>query len=366
MSNKNLLLAFVICLLTLCGVLYFSASGTALSTAQIVVISLGALAWLGLFLFARQPANQELNSLHSKGSANTLTQEFSGLISSMQTELGAQISATDAELKQVKTLMDGAIDDLVDSFISLEASTRTEQKLVMLLVSSQNVNDKDELNPFREMQLKSKQLLLETSQHLNKMIKDAKQNETACKSIANMEKTVEKSVGNLELSLSKFGKTADAALVDKVRESAKAMHSAINDASKVANKLHSNSKLLSEESKEVADKVATMIKENGNNMTMVADEIAATSQQIEKDVQMAVKSLQFQDMTSQLITQCGERQKIMQDVLDTINSINHDSTSKISLSDLQTKLANANAELKQASKVRMKQFNVDGGSVELF
>jgi methyl-accepting chemotaxis protein len=362
MSNKNLLLAFVISLLTLFGVLFFSASGTALSTAQIVTICLGAIAWLGLFLFTRQAAS----SLNAKDSANTFTQEFSGLISSMQTELGAQISATDTELKQVKSLMDGAIDDLVDSFISLESSTRIEQKLVMLLVSSQNVNDKDELNPFREMQLKSKQLLLETSQHLNKMIKDAKQNETACKSIANMEKSVEKSIENLELSLSKFGKTADVALVDSVHESAKAMHSAISNATVVANKLHSNSKLLSIESKEVADKVATMIEESGNNMTMVADEIAATSQQIEKDVQVAVKSLQFQDMTTQLITQCGERQKIMQDVLDTINSINHDNTGKTSLSDLQTKLANAHAELKQASKVRMKQFNVDGGSVELF
>lgn len=367
MSDKKTFVAFIICLLSVGSILYFSLQNSTLSVEQIVILVLAALAWLGLFLFTRESSGQNFTSQHSsKIDANSLTQEFSALISSIRAELSTQISATDAELTQVKSLMDGAIDNLVDSFISLEASTRIEQKLVMLLVSSQNSNDKDELNPFREMQLKSKQLLVETSQHLNKMIKDAKQNETVCKLIVSKEEVAEKAIEDLEATLAKIGKTAETTLLNKVRDSAKSMHNAINDATQEANKLHASSKLLSSESQDVAEKVTLMIEESGNNISMVADEIAATSQQIEKDVQVAIKSLQFQDMTTQLITQCGERQKIMQGMLDTINSINHDSTSKTSLNELQAKLAAAHAELKKTSQVRMKQFNVDGGSVELF
>ena len=42
----------------------------------------------------------------------------------MQTEHIGQIITTEAELNQVKSHMDNAINDLVDSYLSLEATTR--------------------------------------------------------------------------------------------------------------------------------------------------------------------------------------------------------------------------------------------------
>ena len=105
--------------------------------------------------------------------------------------------------------------------------------------------------------------------------------------------------------------------------------------------------------------------ENASNIASVADEMALTTTQIEQDVQTAVRSLQFQDMTTQLITQCGERQKIMQDILNTLSAANLHSNNA-SIADLQAKLISAQADLRQASKVRMKEFNMDCGSIELF
>ena len=357
MLKKSLLIALIATIAMLCGLLYFSAPGSALSNGQLVTLCLGALAWLiVLFLPNHSPQSDTKN----------LSNNFSDLLNNIQTELTGHITATEAELAQVKSLMDNAIDDLVDSFISLEATTRIEQKLVMLLVSSQNVNDKDENNPFRDMQMKSKLLLQETSDHLNKMIKDAKHNEAACKSIAHIDTAAEQAIESLEAVLGKIGKTADMALVNSVRDSVKTMHGTISEASKVANKLHASSKLLSEESKEVAHKVSTVIAESDNNLSMVANEISLTGSQIEKDVQTAVKSLQFQDMTSQLITQCGERQKIMQQILQAVNAIGNKDSGQTTMPELQAKLRAASAELKQISSARMKQFNVDAGHVELF
>jgi phosphoglycerate-specific signal transduction histidine kinase len=98
---------------------------------------------------------------------------------------------------------------------------------------------------------------------------------------------------------------------------------------------------------------------------MVASEMAVSTKQIETDVQTALKSLQFQDMATQLIVQCDERMKVMQKMISAVHPI-IGSASQNSTSDLQAKLNMARDMLKQASNVRMKQFNVDAGHVELF
>lgn len=292
------------------------------------------------------------------------------LISTLKTELEIQITATNLELMQVKSLMDDAIDDLVDSFISLEASTRIEQILVMLLASNVAENDNDDLNPFKEKQLKSKKLLSEISVKLNTLIKDAKHNESACKALNNIEHDSENSITALETLLEKINQAdmkqdVKMLFAEEVRKHAQDLHSLVGKAGETVDKLYSKVKFYTKESKDIANKINEIIDENASNISIVADEIALTTTQIEKDVQTAVRSLQFQDMTTQLITQCGERQKIMQDILNTTSTINLNSHES-SLPNLLLTLSNAHAALKQLSKTRMKQFNVDSGSIELF
>lgn len=316
MLKKSLFISLIVTLATLCGLFYFSAPDSTLSNGQLVTLCLGALAWLVvLFLPNHSP----------QANANNLSSNFSDLLSNIQTELTSHITATEAELAQVKSLMDNAIDDLVDSFISLETTTRIGQNLVKQMASSKT-DTKDDLNPFKDKQAKSQRLLQETSEILKKLMHDAKQNQLACTSLAESNKNI------------------DAA------------------SSKILSRLLLSSDDLRKETKLVASKVADVIQENIDNLSLVADELTATTKQIEKDVQTAVKSLQFQDMTSQLIAQCGERQKIMQQILHTVNSIGSKDSGQISVSALKA----ANAELKKISNVRMKQFNVDAGHVELF
>jgi methyl-accepting chemotaxis protein len=362
MFNKNILTALIISLLTLLGLAYFSSAGfsnanISLSTGQIATLVTSALAWLCLILFnQREPAIKPDN--------NTIAQSVNALVTDIQSALGSQISATEAELAQVKSLMDNAIDDLVDSFISLEASARIEQKLVMLLATSETKNDNDELNPFKDKQLKSKQLLNDVANKLSTLIKNTSQNQLASKALKKIEKEAEFTVKNLELVLDKLGNSVDAIFIDELRNTARKLHASINEAGNTADKLYADSQLYAQESKEIAGKINEIMDENTSNIALVAEEIAVTTAQIEEDVKTAVKSLQFQDMTTQLITQCSERQKMMQSILASVN-INADDN-KISTPELEVKLIAALAKLKQVSNVRMKQFNVDGGSVELF
>lgn len=368
MLNKSLLLALIISLLTLLGVTYFS--DTPINMAQVVILFMAAFAWLCLLLLSQSTSSYKtwfaplLQSSSKQQDTNTITHTLNSLISSMQSELGAQIAATESELAQVKSLMDQAIDNLVDSFISLEASTRTEQKLVMLLATNETKNDHDELNPFREKQLKSKQLLNDIANKLSTLIKNTNQNQSASKALKKLEKEAEITVKNLELILNKLGHTADIMFIDEIRNSAHKLHTSISEAGNTADKLYTDSQIYAHESKDIASKIKEIMDENANNVALVAEEIAATTSKIEADVQAAVKSLQFQDMTTQLITQCGERQKVMQSILNSINTSEYNS--KISINELEAKLSDAHAKLKQESNVRMKQFNVNGGSVELF
>ena len=85
----------------------------------------------------------------------------------MRTEHNGQVVATEVELNQVKSLMDNAIDNLVDSFVSLKATTRIGQNLISHMISNEN-NNRDELNPFRDRQMKSQSLLKDTSAALTK------------------------------------------------------------------------------------------------------------------------------------------------------------------------------------------------------
>ncbi len=340
MLKKNLFIALIIAIATLFGVFYFSASSMALSKGQIIATGLGALAWLALFFTSTTTkANSSTPDSHQTSSANHLAQtsandaeglssNYASLLNTMQSELGEQIKATKAELAQVKSLMDGAIDDLVDSFISLEATTRIGQNLVKQMAASET-DSKDDLNPFKDRQVKSAQLLHDTSTILKKLMKDAKQNQAACASLTKEN------------------------IADKA-------------ASKLISALQLSSGVLHKETQEIASKVATVIEENATTMSMVADEMAVTTTQIAQDVKLAVKSLQFQDMTTQLIVQCIERLNMMQEMLNAIDLFSKKSLPSDSAYVLQTKLTMAREELKQTSHVRMKQFNVDAGSVELF
>ena len=56
--------------------------------------------------------------------------DINSLLKTLITALSTQLVAAEAELTQVKKLMDGAIEEIVDSFISLEASTRIAQNIV--------------------------------------------------------------------------------------------------------------------------------------------------------------------------------------------------------------------------------------------
>lgn len=85
----------------------------------------------------------------------------------MRTEHNGQVVANEVELNQVKSLMDNAIDNLVDSFVSLKATTRIGQNLISHMISNEN-NNRDELNPFRDRQMKSQSLLKDTSAALTK------------------------------------------------------------------------------------------------------------------------------------------------------------------------------------------------------
>ena len=338
--KKSLLIALAIAIAVLFSVFYFNSTVIALNQGQIISLYLGAIAWLMLFFITTNSVAITTNSTtyqtntsnqvvqRASTDIDALSSNYANLLNTIQSELSEQISATKKELAQVKSMMDGAIDDLVDSFISLEATTRIGQNLVKQMASSET-DDKDDLNPFKDRQTQSAKLLHDTSAILKTLIKNAKQNLTLITSL------MSENIGN-----------------------------AAN--SKLLSELRLSSEVLNKETKTVASKVIEAIAENKAILSLVADELIITTTQIEKDVQVAVKSLQFQDMTTQLIVQCGERLNVMQEMLNAIDLF----SKKIMMGDSayvsQTKLNMAREELSQKSQVRMKQFNVDAGSVELF
>jgi hypothetical protein len=265
-----------------------------------------------------QSIDSSSNNLLSYGLIDTLN--------ILNNELRRQITGTEAELIQVKKLMDNAIDNIVDSFMSLETSTRIAQHLMKNMAASES-DSSDELNPFHNRKIQSAQLLSDAAAALENMLSNANYHQTACAQLDSFQTTepVNKHYKNIQLT---------------------------------------GAQLIAE-ANEIKSKITALIDDNNNNLILVTEEISKINLQIETDVQAAIKSLQFQDMTSQLIVQCIERQHIAKKLLDVFSTIkNIDISSK--QQTWQTTLATLNENLLNISKVRMKAFNVDASSVELF
>ena len=347
------------------GLYYFRPDDTTFTIEQIATIFIGATVWGGLIAINKPTAQEALLTPVASESIK-LPQTLLTLFDAIKSDLDSQITTVEAELKQVKSLMDNAIDDLVDCFIGLEASSRTGQNLAMTLVSNQAENNHDELNPFRDRHLKSKQLLSETSEKLKKLVTDSKLHENACNNLSKLQKSAKTTTENLSATLEKIAQTAPDELVNKVRDDAIKLNVYIADVNKISLDLRANNTTHAAESVYISDKIHEIINEISEITAAVGEELAKINTKIEQDVQIAVKSLQFQDMTTQLIVQCCARQKIIHSVLNSVYSVGHNGTNLVSIKDWQAKLGASYEQSKQSRNVRMKEFNVDTGSVEMF
>lgn len=381
-------------------------------TSHYAVVIGGCIAWFILLAMAGStrtspglpPANVE-NELSS------LAGDFDALMNLMDEEFTAQITSTQQELEQLRSLLHDAIIKLVDSFTSLESTTRHQHGLVLMLTDQHSNNptpsptdEETSDNSQEDDHISFERFLSDTTTTLNVFVDNTIDNSKLGMSLVSSMDEISVEMDRIKGILNEVEGIASqtnllalnaaieaarageagrgfAVVADEVRklslrssEFSTEIRSHMTDvtnsvhkAEDVLNKISSKDMTFALQSKQKVERMMLKVQEINGTIKGVVSDLAVSTGKVERDVQNAVTSLQFQDLATQLIGHAVARQNAMQGIISGIVAIDAQFMDQNNrLERWHHKLTEARALIDQTRHNPVVQINVDAGDVELF
>ena len=336
-----------------------------------------------------------------------LRDEFASLMEITSNHFQSQIHAVEAQLNQVRNIQSNAIAGLVDSFQGLEQQAHNQEQLTMNLVEriSALAADSSGENGFATEAAGLVQGFIDSITVANESNTELvyKLNEMD-RQFANVYKLLNEIDGisqqtnllalNAAIEAARAGTVGRGFAVvadevralsqrstqfsDEIRERFETVKNTVVEAGYVVGKLASRDINLSLSSK---DKLSQMIKEVDNSNEFIAGQLqkaSVISEHISQKVSLAVQSLQFEDMTNQLIGLMQKRLSILSNSVAFLTNC-HPDKCRPALDDLQSLITDIKIQLKtnhdnslhslQSDKLTEKsvqQQDLSDGAIELF
>lgn len=272
---------------------------------------------------------------------SALAGEYEQLMGETDDEMKLQVEHFKGELKQVRDIQGDAISGLVESFTTLEKQTRNQEALVMRLIeliANQSSGD-DGKNDFRneatelvEMFIVSITAMSEGSKNLvaamNGMSEQINQIDRLLGEINGISSQTNLLALNAAIEAARAGEAGRgfAVVADEVRtlsqrsdqfsEQIRSKYQGIRNTMNIANdivgEMASRDLTLTMKSKGRMDELMEEVESISQKVASELQQVSSISEEISAGVNVALRSLQFEDMTNQLIGHMENR-------LDSIN-----------------------------------------------
>jgi len=336
---------------------------------------------------------------------NKLVTEYENLISEAEIEQVTQFEQMEDELGRVKSIQGDAISGVIKSFQGLELQSNTQLNMVSKLISllTENSNTEENSKSFREeatdmisMFASSIQEMSDGSMHmvsaLKKMGKNINEVEKLLSEIDGISSQTNLLALNASIEAARAGEAGRgfAVVADEVRTLSQRSHqfssevrknymeinTTMNDAKEVVAKLAASDLTLVMNSRNRMDEMMEEIERTNLQVSDELKNVSSISSEISNDVNLAVQSMQFEDMTNQLIEHVNKRVQTLRGFSNASTYLNND-MHKVKKHEqalqfdehialLRSAMNDAHKLSEQTIKNPVHQDDMDNGEIELF
>ena len=391
----------------------FQLLASLFSPGSLVVFGVVYFGWAIIFYrtVAQVQRREENDWKEMDQEIDAITKETHALFAELSSGFNSQYRTMQGELAQVRTILTDAIDKLIVSFTSLNEESRRQQEIALQMTSRHTNHDQEaqgEENGFVSFE----GFVKETSDTLTLFVESTIETSKTAMSLVEMMDEMSASVDNIlsvlgeveaiskQTNLLALNAAIEAArageagrgfavVADEVRNLSDrsnhfsnqirgqmdSVHGSVWRAEQAINALASKDMNFALRNKTRVQEMMDSIQVINTEMADAVNELTGISTQVEHNVNTAVTSLQFQDLTTQLIGHIDKRISAMEAVMDSIAAIplddagaNADTTieCRLRLKRFKEAIAEAAELIEKVKHNPVAQAEMSAGDIELF
>lgn len=372
----------------------------------IATISAGIVSWVAgnYILLKKTVAYKEEEDSDSEVSQQFVS-EYEKIMDEAESEQKTQFEQMEDELSRVKSIQGDAIAGVISSFQGLESQSRSQLDMVSNMISlvAQSDSKDCETKSFRQeatamisMFIQSIQDMSDGSRHMvatmDTMDGNLKQIAKLLGEVDGISSQTNLLALNASIEAARAGQAGRgfAVVADEVRDLSQRSHQfsseirknydeiekAMKDAKQIVGKIASSDLTLTMSSNERMDEMMAEIEQTNEKVSVELQRVSNISAEITNDVEQALQSMQFEDMTNQLLVHLSKRVDTLRGFANAssllrndLNVVNRDELAvrhEKHIEHMQQVMSAAHELSEKTEKNPVHQESMDDGEIEYF